>query len=481
MKRLIVLALLWVLPLIGSDGSIQKIVEDALVQYEVPGAAVGIVHKGSVIFAKGVGYRNIKSSAEVTKETLFPIGSLTKAFTTFAFGQLVAEGKLHWDDKVTAFIPEFALWDKEVTSQVTIRDLLAHRTGLPFHDAIWLNSKPGWGNSEFYSSGFLHRLQYLDPVVGFREKFIYNNLMYGVAGVVVEKVRGKSWEKTICEKIFKPLGMTQSNFSVADAVQTGNMAMPHVELRGKVVKVPLIDISICGAAGAINSSLSDMVKWIQCLMGQGKGLIEEPMMKEIYSIQIECSFEEGGYEDLGYGLGWYIGKFAGEKMLHHEGQIDGFRSMIALFPESDLGIVVLSNSSIPDSDFVTHVVLSLFHRVILDKDYCGIKKKERKERAVVEDPGFVCSLEPYFGTYEHPGYGAMHLFEYHGNLVVKYYRAATLLKPLRKDFFVGASPEAALIYQRSFEFIRNEGGQIVELRVLLEPKLDPIIFKRLKK
>ena len=235
--------------LIGFD----SFVNEAIKAWEVPGLALGIVKDGRIILAQGYGFRDIEGKLPVTPKTLFAIGSCTKAFTTFVMGTLVDEGKLDWDAPVRNYIPEFRMYDRVATELMTPRDLVTHRSGLPRHDLVWYNAT-------ISRKKIVDRLPYLVPSETFRSKFQYNNLMFMTAGYLVERVTGQSWEDTVRHRIFEPLGMTGSNFSVKDSQKTADFAKPYADRDDKVVEVPFRDISNAGPAGSINSNVEDMAR-----------------------------------------------------------------------------------------------------------------------------------------------------------------------------------------------------------------------------
>ena len=199
---------------------VDSTMNQALETLRIPGMAIGVIVDGKVVFMKGYGVRNISDPSPVTENTLFAIGSCSKAFTTFALGQLVDEGRLAWDDPVIKYLPEFRLKDLHATHHLTIRDLVTHRSGLPRHDLAWYNST-------FSRAEILNKLPHLEPTYDIREKFQYNNFMYGVAGLLIERVSGKTWEEFVQERIFIPLNMPRSNFSVEVSQQADDFAFPH--------------------------------------------------------------------------------------------------------------------------------------------------------------------------------------------------------------------------------------------------------------
>ena len=341
---------------------IDEIVQETLETFKIPGGAIGVVVQGQVVFVKGYGIRDREQNLPVTENTLFAIGSCTKAFTTFALGQLVDEGVISWDDPVITHLPEFLLKDPHATHHATLRDLVTHRSGLPKHDFVWYNS-------DFPRSDLLNRLQHLEYSSDLREKFQYNNLMYGIAGLVIEKITRESWEDTLRARILDPLGMDRSNFSVEDSQLSDDFALPYWENDGLVERVPFRKISNVGPAASINSSASDMVKWLQLQLAEGRfaerDLIAKATLQEIHTLQTPIpAYPDESIYSLGYGLGWTIGIHKGHYCAFHVGGVDGFISNTTLLPRDGIGVVVLSNNSSHGFKFVTAVTNAILDRFI---------------------------------------------------------------------------------------------------------------------
>jgi CubicO group peptidase (beta-lactamase class C family) len=264
--------------------------------------AIGIVVDGKLILSKGYGYRNLDQGLPTTENTLFAIGSCTKAFTSFILGQLVDEGKINWDDPVITYIPEFRLMDQYTTHHITIRDLVAHRSGIARHDMLWFNS-------EFTRSDVIKSLQYLEPACKLREKFQYNNLMYTVAGILIEKVTGQTWEESLSTRIFTPLAMLNSNDSEKESKKSEDFSMPYAEVVGAIKSIPFRNIHSVAPAGAINSSISDTLKWVQLQLSDGtflgQNFIRKETLQEMHTIQMPMTASTPDEEvyHFGYGLG----------------------------------------------------------------------------------------------------------------------------------------------------------------------------------
>ncbi len=325
----------------------------AMQTFDVPGVAVAIVKDGRVALAKGYGVRKIGAPGAVDSHTLFGIASNTKAFTCAALGMLVDEHKLDWDDTVVNRLPGFAMYDAYVTNQMTIRDLLTHRSGLGLGAGDLLFFPP----SSFTREEIIHKLRYIKPASSFRSKYAYDNLLYMVAGQIIPAITGKQWEEFIRERIFDPVGMTDSNTSVTEFREGGNVATPHAEVEGKVQPIPFARIDNTAPAGAINSSVSDMAKWMIVQLNDGRlssdperRLFSERAHREMWSPQTILPNPDppAGFEALrtnfaAYGLGWGLREYRGHKQVGHTGGLPGYVSQVTMIPDLKLGVVVLTN------------------------------------------------------------------------------------------------------------------------------------------
>lgn len=469
-------------------------IEQKLAQFNVPGAAVGIVVDGKVVLAKGYGMRNVEKKLPVTENTLFAIGSCTKAFTTFLLGQLVDEGLIGWDDPVIKHIPEFRLRDVHATHHLNIRDLVTHRSGLPRHDLLWYNTK-------FTRADMVSRLQYLEPSCDIREKFQYNNLMYDVAGLLVEKVTGQTWEEAMKERILTPLGMIDSNLSVEDSQKSADFSLPYTEKDNAVHSIPFRHVTVA-PAGSINSSISNMVHWLQVQLSEGnfqeRKIVGKETLKEMHNIQIADVAQIGALNNpeenvynFGYGLGWVVGVYKGHYSVWHNGGIDGFISNVALLPNDKMGVVILCNSSSDGHFFASSVSNTIFDKLLNAKttDWAGKMDKMRsefklamqnknKEDAAKEETQPTRSLDEYAGIYEHPGYGIIEVSLQDKKLVTQFHDIKSSLHHQCFDIFNISSIDVPFPVNFNASFINNLSGEIAELHIPFEPLVSPIVFKK---
>lgn len=333
-----------------SETKLDDVVNRAMKAFNVPGIAVAIVKDGKVVLSKGYGVSNINTQQKVDGNTLFGIASNSKAFTSAALGMLVDEKKINWDDKVLKYIPEFKMYNDYVTKEFTIRDLLTHRSGLGLGAGdlmIW----PDGHN--FTPKDIIKNIQYLKPVSSFRSKYDYDNLLYVIAGEIVERVSGKSWCEFIETRIMKPLQMNNSAASWNRLKDTTNTIVPHVPTNGKLEIIKRYTNPIFDAAAGIYTSTNDMSKWVIAQLNNGKygdsnqlQLFSEKVQKEMWTPQTilpisgmkpyNCNFKT-------YGLGWQLSDINGHLQVSHTGGLDGIVTQTILFPDIKLGIIVLTN------------------------------------------------------------------------------------------------------------------------------------------
>ncbi|MFI5160806.1 MAG: serine hydrolase [Sphingobacteriales bacterium] len=351
-KLAIIAALLLFVPMLSkaqmAPADIDALVERTLKTFDVPGIAVAVVKDGKIVYAKGYGVASLATRKKVDENTLFGIASNSKAFTTAAIGILCDEGKLHLDDKVTDYIPEFRLYDPWVTSEFTIRDLLTHRSGLGLGAGDLMDFPD---STDFTMKDVIHNLRYFKPVTSFRSTFAYDNQLYKVAGEVIARVSGMSWEDFIETRIMKPLGMTDSRAAFQRIKDNSNYVDAHVPIEGKVTVIPRYLTLTGDAAGGIYSSVTDLSKWVIMQIdngkyGDGKQLFSEGIHREMWSPQTILPVGAPGPYNThfgAYGLGWFLNDAKGYKEVSHTGGIDGMVTKVDLVPELKLAIIVLTN------------------------------------------------------------------------------------------------------------------------------------------
>jgi len=325
-----------------------RYVAKAAKDWKIPGMAIAIVKDDSLVFAKGYGVETIGKPKPATEHTRFAIGSTTKAMTTMALAMLVDEGKLKWDDKVADYLPDFQLYDPYASREVTVRDLLTHRTGLGSVDLLWAVKE-----NQYTPAELVHRLRYVKPTAPFRYTWQYNNVVYAVGGLLVEKISGMPWETFVRTRIFTPLGMNESVPLVSMLPGQPNVATPHV-LNGDSVQItPFRTTDAIASAGSVYSSVSDMSRWMRFMLDSGrvgdKRLIKPATFDEIIAPQIRAPMDEYPALELAkpnffsYAMGWFVQDYNGQTVWMHTGSIDGMCAIIGLVPSKKLGVYVLEN------------------------------------------------------------------------------------------------------------------------------------------
>jgi CubicO group peptidase (beta-lactamase class C family) len=460
-----------------------------LVAWKVPGMAVAVVKEGEVIFAEGFGKRDLEQDLPATPETLFAIGSCTKAFTAVAMGILVDEGKLDWDQPVRNYLPSFKMFDTFSSERMTPRDLVTHRSGLPRHDLMWYNS-PRTRQEIF------ERLQYLEPSKDFRSVYQYQNLMYMTAGYLVGQISGQGWEAFVQQRILEPLGMVGSNFSVLKSQESPDFSLPFQEKDGRVQAIPFRNIDTVGPAGSINSNVTDMSQWLLLNLNKGRHgqahIISEGNLSQIHSPQMVIQ-EPLKYAEIlhaSYGLGWAIQPYRGHLMIQHGGGIDGFSALTSFLPQAKLGVVVLTNlNGTPLPSIITY---NLYDRLLnLDpipwsdrfkKDDDEIKaaaKKSKEKTASQRQTGTQPShpLADYAGDFEHPGYGLFSVGLEGNDLKVIFNSMSFPLEHYHYDIF--ELTWELFDTRLKVSFFTDVKGNIQRLSVPLEPAVDEIVFTRI--
>jgi CubicO group peptidase (beta-lactamase class C family) len=418
---------------------LEAYVARVLKAFDVPGLSVAIVKDGKVVMAKGYGVRKLGEPMPVDENTLFGIGSNTKAFTSAALATLVDAGKILWDDRVYERLPGFQMYDPYVSHEMTIRDLLTHRSGMGLGEGDLLF----WPHTTYTREDIIYRLRFMKPASSFRSRFAYDNLLYMTAGQIIPAVTGKKWEDYVREKILRPLGMDTTNLSNADFKSGDNYAYPHSKVDGKLQVVGFVNLDNAGPAGSINSSAAEMAKWVMLQLNHGKipgkedRIFSERQSREMWSAQtiLPTGGRSGPLAGLNtkfaaYALGWGLRDYHGRKMVGHTGGVSGFVSRVMLVPEENLGVVILTNAEQSGAfdSILYHVLDSYFGLASTDwiaaykaedeqgeKDAADVMKKQETGRAADSKPSL--PLEKYAGVYADAWYGPVTIRMENGELV----------------------------------------------------------------
>jgi CubicO group peptidase (beta-lactamase class C family) len=401
---------------------LEQAVEQAIKDFSVPGLGLAVIIDGEVKLSRGFGVRSLDAPDRVDEHTRFAIGSVSKSFTATAIAMLVDEGKLSWDARVTDYLSDFALFDPYVTRELTVLDLLTHRSGLERGDMMWYKS--GYDRAET-----LRRVRHLQPSWSFRSTFGYQNVMYTAAGEVLRTVSGLSWDDFITQRILEPLGMRRSSAHITLLDNRENLASSHAEVDGKTQIIPAEEGTNANPAGSIYSSAHDMLAWLRLQLGagsiDGKRLLTSGSMATLHTPQMPIAygapwtslFPDASF--LSYALGWFVYSYRGARIISHGGNIDGMSAAAAFAPELGFGVAALSNldSSSLSQALVYRALdeaLGATQRVWISEflenervteERMDFAKAERKrERLAGTTP--TRPLDLYAGTYADPFYGS---------------------------------------------------------------------------
>lgn len=325
-----------------------KYAEAARQEWKVPGMAIAIVQDGKVIMAKGYGVRELGKAAPVDADTLFGAMSTTKAMTAVTMGMLVDEGKVSWDDKVIKHLPDFRVADAYVTSELRIRDLFTHNGGMGSADFLW-----AW-TPELSTAEIVKRMQYARPAYPFRGGYSYQNVMYAIAGQVIEKVSGMPWERFVTERLFAPLGMKNTFATLRGSSSYQNRSTAHFNIDGTITVIPEDQADSIAPAGAVWSNANDIAKWIDFMLGNttvnGKQLLKPATYQAI--LRPQAIIPPGQFYPTvsltkphwtTYGFGWFQHDYRGEMVNFHTGSLAGRTAIIGLIPEKKMGIYIFGN------------------------------------------------------------------------------------------------------------------------------------------
>lgn len=482
--------------LAGIDAKLEAL----LAEWKVAGFAVAVVEKDKIVYAKGFGYRDYEKKLPATANTLFAIGSCTKAFTSAVLGQLRGDGKLAFSDKPGLHIPTLKFFNDDLDEDLTISDLMCHRTGLPRHDYAWY-----FFNTDSRDS-LIQKIHYQEPSAGVRQRYQYNNFMFMLQGVIAEKITGKSWEENIRERFFKPLGMNTSNLSMAEMTKAGEPSLGYdVKNNKEISKLDYFHIRGMAPAGSINSSVNEMANWMKVwIYGgkyNGKEILPAAYVSEAMSAQMVASSgipskEHPDIQFNNYGYGWGLNSYKGHYRISHGGNIDGFSASTTIFPSDSVGIVVLVNQ---DGSALPSIVRNMMADRMLklsqsdwSKELKADFEKNRKlqveasaKASANEKKGTKPShlLEQLEGQYSHAGYGTFKIFVKRDSLFGTSGLHTFWLRHVHYDVFQPFvfdrlnKIDTADKSEVRFNFQTGLDGELERVTVSgLEPNVDPLEF-----
>lgn len=465
----------------GIDDTINKILKD----WNVPGAGVGIIVKDKLVYAKGYGYRNLEKRQPVTPNTLFQIASNTKLFTATAIGFLVEEGKLDWDRPIKVDVPQIQFYNDALNANVTIRDMLSHRTGISRHDNIWYKS-------DFTRQELFDRLKYLEPSIPLRQGYLYNNLMYGAAGSIVEYISHQTWESFVKARIFSPLGMVHSMFLTEEMIKQPDFMSPYYEKRDTSVLLPYpyyTKFQGVGPCGSIISSINDLSNWVIAQMQMGKfhqkQVIPAAIIKEtLQAASLPGSVPDTYFENLNYvyGMGRGTSSYKGHYRTQHGGAIGGIYSNVSFMPADSIGVIVFTNGAhagqlpgilantiydqllgLTTTPWSERALKMYLENKAADKE---ARKKANTDRVLNTKPSH--AIADYVGHYKDPAYGTMKITNDDGGLAFTFNNTTLPLQHYHYEKFV--SPDDEISGQWSLLFGTDAQGTVHDVKVSLDEK-----------
>ncbi len=477
--------------------TVDSIVNVALKTFPTPGVAVAVIQDGKVIVAKGYGVKQLGNQAPVTPETRFGIASNSKVFTALALGMLVEEGKLEWNAPVIRYLPDFAMYDPFVTRELTIKDLLVHRSGLGLGagDLLW------WPGSTLTRPEIVQRLRYIKPATSFRSAYAYDNVLYLVAGEVIQKVSGLTWEDFITQRLLTPVGMANTRANLSAMAGPGDIAHAHTLLEGTLKEIAPDTSDNTNPAGGINSTAVDMAKWVMSLLDSGKvetgariyqpataRVVQEPVtpmpnaQQPSYLAPLTSDFSF-------YALGLNVKTFRGRKIMHHTGGLPGFLSSVAWIPSERAAVVVLTNDESLTFLALTWTLMDRVLRTAQPFDFIAgydslrIQRANNVATAVRQSQAARDSLSrpslplaKYAGGYSDAWYGDIDIAHENNGLVIKFSHTPQLIgdmTPWQHDTFLIRWRDRELRADAFITFMLKPDGSIDLAKIVpASPEVD---------
>ncbi len=464
--------------LAGFEASFDAYMAKILKDWNAPGVGVGIVVNDKLVFAKGYGYRDYEKKLPFTPGTMSPIASNTKLFTAIAAGMLVDEGKLTWDKPVRESVPSIRFFNDQLNDSVTLHDMLSHRTGITRHDTIWYKS-------DFTRKQLFEKLVYLEPEQPMRTTFLYNNLMFAAVGYLIELQSGKTWEQFVKERIFDPLQMNSTGYSIAEMLKRPEFGVGFTERRDsfEIYKIPYYeDISGVAPCGAIVSNIDDMSHWLIALMNEGRYNGKQVLPAEVLKATLEpaialpnTTLETRGWSEMlnaAYGMGRQTASYRGHLITMHGGDLPGFHTQVSFMPQDHIGVIVfeIGNHTQPLYNIVTY---NVYERLLgMDQTpwsdrQLAIRLKNKKadtESRTKAGQGQVPDTKPshpladYAGSYDNAAYGVMKIGQKDNQLQFDFHKIKMPMTHFHYDRFDTADDE--IDGKWSLNFRTNPQGDI---------------------
>jgi len=475
------------------QNKLNLIAEKLRKDFHVPSITASVHTKGETFFISS-GTSDIENNYSATPNTIYAIASASKAFIATALCILADEGKLSLDDPVVKHMPDFAMHDPYMTKHLTIRDALGHRSGLPRHDLMWFN-QPNLTVHEI-----VERIQYLPPAFEPRARMHYQNLMFSLASVLVERLTGNTWQDFLKERIFDPLGMTSTYASAKNYRNLGidTISKPYALIDDVVTEVPYNHIDNVGCAGCLSSTVCDLDKWARLQLGrgefEGKRIYSEEMAKNLHNPQMIIKAGEmspWGFPDevdmTSYGQGWFIETYRGHKLVHHGGTIDGYKSLVGFMPNDDIAFSILTNLNGNQTPaalgyYICDCLLGLEEIDWSKKFRDAVADAAEKSKSVfdeflaltVDPPKAAHEISALTGTYNHKGYGDVVVFVEEGKLIARFGgQDVELISAGYDNYLLHIKRHGAYL---PMQFVAEFNGTVTKLLMLADDKSDFAVF-----
>lgn len=469
---------------------IETLIEQELAEQKIPGAAVAVIRDGEIILLEGYGFRDAEENLPMTPDTMIPIASLTKQFTVSALGTLVRQGKLDWDEPVRDYLPEFRVADDYATLNATTRDLVTHRIGLPRHDWAWFGSPAS--REDLYG-----RLRYFPFNQGIRTTFQYNNFMFMTAGLLAGRLAGTSYEDYVESSLFEPVGLTRTNFSLAELARDADHATGYeLDNERELSREPFASAEAMAPTGAINSTARDLARWMQMLLDEGEIGGErillpsdvQSMMQPMMPVG-QSMFPEFGHRM--YGMGFFVQNYRGYETASHGGNMPGAAASMVLVPKENIGVVVLTNRSyarlrdglpweivdrllgLPSAGLVARYA-EIDQRVRAGEE--AAKSAGASDRRPNTRPSH--ELSEYAGRYDDPGYGPVDVRLAGEALSITYNGFTAPLEHWHYDVFQAAEDRTSELDRLRVQFRTDLAGEISGIAIPIEPSVEPVVFAK---
>jgi CubicO group peptidase (beta-lactamase class C family) len=472
--------------------AIETLIEKGMRDFNVPGVAIAIVDGERVLFQRGFGVRDVESRKPVTVDTLFMLASVSKAFTVSAMHASADAGQFKWDTPVTTYLPEFALADDRATREMTVRDLVTHRCGLPRHDHVWLER-------DISDNALVSALKHLQPNSSFRSTYHYQNLMYMTAGHLLSRVSNVPWDRALKKSVFSPLGMRRATASVTTMKADSDHANGYELIDNKPLLVQPMNLRAMAPTGGVIASAAELSRFILMHLSRGTwrshSVLSEAAVSAMQTPETVMT-ETIEWPEIGatqYGMGWFLTHYRGKRLVHHGGNLRGFSTLASFLPQEKLGIIFLSNAGAsPLRAPLTYAIYDLLldlspidwlgrYKGYVDSIVTSAKKAQAEKFSLRKGSAFhppAAVLDEFVGDYKHPAYGLVTIERESKRLAIKRHTNAAPLNHLHHDVFMTSSDKLSQLSRVCVSFQRAFDGEVSGLSIPFEPAVKAIEFGR---